>query len=215
MARAAGAVLYGRGRKEESELLVWLTVAVALLIGLGVELLAVGRTQTASAGPMRITYPTGWVTTREPGALFSAADLRRGGVAPPALSVRELPKDQVGTTVAGAQPTLAQVATTWSVQRGRTLTGYKVLDISPTTVIGREAVNVEYAYVTSGAALPGLSGAGAPALVRAVDTLVASGDGYAILTFSADSTDWDGVNSARFPRFRSLHDSILSGWQVP
>ena len=215
MARAAGAVLYGRGRKEESEWLVWLTVAVGLLIGLGIELFAVGRTQTASAGPMRVTYPAGWATTKEPGALFSAVDLRRGGAAPTTVSVRQLPKGQVGATATGGQSTLTEAATAWSVQRGRNLTGYKVLDISPTTVNGREAVNVEYAYVTSGGALPGLGGAGAPALVRAVDTLVTSGDGYAMLTFSADSTDWDRVHSAQFPRFRSLHDSILSGWQVP
>src|SRR5581483_6524649 len=126
------AVLYGRGRREESELLVWLTVAVALLIGIGIEIAALGRTQTATAGPMSVSYPATWATTKEPDTLASAADLRRGGPGGARVSVREVPKAELGR----GEISLADAATAWSVERGRKLTAYKVLSIEPTTVNG-------------------------------------------------------------------------------
>jgi hypothetical protein len=178
--------------------------------------MTVSRTQPANAGAMSLTYPATWAAANEDGALFAAADLRRGGAAPARISVREVPKAQLAPAInTGGEQTLTDAATAWSLQRGRNLTAYRVIGITPTTVNGREAVDVEYAYVSSGQGLAGMGGGGLPVLVRAADTVVASGDSYAILTFAADSAEWDRLNTGQFPRFRSVHDSILSSWRVP
>jgi hypothetical protein len=49
--------LPGRGRQEESELAVYLTVVVAIVIGLVVQWSVVGRVASVTAGGSTLSYP--------------------------------------------------------------------------------------------------------------------------------------------------------------
>ena len=200
--------LPGRGRHDEPEWTVLLTVAIALTLGLLLQGAVLGRTNTAeTASGIVLSYPASWVRTSEAGALITAADLNRGGPFGARVSVREVPKADlqgVGDSPAGA-------ATAWSLARGQNLVGYRVLGIEPGTANGREAANVEYAYLASAA-----QGAdGMPALMRAIDTLVAGGDRYYILTFAAEAHEFASLTSQQFPRFRSVRDDVLRSWRLP
>ncbi|HMO60245.1 MAG TPA: hypothetical protein PKC19_23075 [Roseiflexaceae bacterium] len=62
-----GTVTRPNWRTEEPEWVVWLTVILALLIGLGLRSAVVGRMQTVQAGPTTISYPANWVEDTEEG----------------------------------------------------------------------------------------------------------------------------------------------------
>lgn len=199
----------GRGRREESEWAVLATVALALLVGLILQGVALGRTATATAGTTTLSYPASWTRTSEGEAVFAAADLDRGGVFGARALVHEVPKKALSPR----GEALTEAATTWSLSRAQGLPGFRILQIKPTTLHGREAVNVEYAYLAeppSGS----LSGA-LPGLMRAIDTIVAGADRYHILTFAAESSDFHRHTSAQFPRFRDDHAALLRGWRLP
>jgi hypothetical protein len=101
--------------------------------------------------------------------------------------------------------TVADAATTWSIKRGNGLAGYRVLTIEPVQVNGRAAINVESAYLMEP---PRSQIAGTmPALMREVDTLVASGDQYMVLAFAAESSQFD--------RYSTLRSQLLGGWRTP
>lgn len=137
--------LPGRGRQEESELAVYLTVAIALVIGLFVQGTVVGRTQSVAMGSGTLSYPARWQRVVEDGALFAAADRDRGGPFGARVSVREIPKRDL---LPGAG-TLVDAATNWSLRRSQELVGARILSISEGTVNGREAATVDYAFLAS------------------------------------------------------------------
>jgi hypothetical protein len=199
-------------RVQEPQWVVYLTAAVALLIGLGLQFVATNQTQTGTGGDTSVAYPQSWVQTKEPGADFAAADLNNGGAYGARVSLRTIDKT---TLVSGrvlnqnpapsASDVLNAGATNWSLQRGTDLVGYRVLGLTKTTVQGHDAVNVESAYLMDsglGAATNGL-----PGLMHAVDTVVLSGDKFYILGFAAESSQFD--------RLSSVHDKLLSGWHIP
>ena len=196
-------------RREESEALVWLTVAVALLIGLGIANLVLGRTASAQAGGMTLAYPAAWVPSAAEGADFTAVDLRGGGIFGARVSMRSLPKALVLT--GQANPRAA--AQGWSLLRGQDLSAYRILDLDSRMLNGREAASLEYAYVAGGPL--GSASNTLPALMRAVDTLVESGDRYYILSFAAEANDFARLTDRRFPRFRNVLEDLLAGWRVP
>ena len=205
--------LPGRGRRGESEWAVWLTVAMALFIGLLVQGAALGRTQTASAGSTRLSYPASWVRTSEEGALFAAADLNHGGIFGARVSVREVPKRELLAEEGFGDGGPIDVATSWALLRAPALEGYRLLAIEEATVDGREAASVEYAYLAGSS--PGFATSALPALMRAIDTIVAGGEGHYVLSFAAESAEFPRLVGKQFPRFRSVHEEILKSWRLP
>jgi hypothetical protein len=83
--------------------------------------------------------------------------------------------------------------------------GYRVLGIEKTTVQGREAMRVESAYLLDSSL--GTSTNALPGLMHAVDTLVLSGDKFYILSYAAESSQFD--------RLRSTEDRLFSSWHIP
>ncbi len=199
--------LPGYGRQEESELAVYLTVAVGLLIGLAVQWSVVSRTETETAGSSMVSYPASWQRVTEEGALLAAADRGRGGFYGARVSLRETPKSEL-LPAGGA---LVEAATNWSLARSNELVGYRILGITEGTVNGREASMVEYAYLASS---PGGSADGAmPGLMHAIDTLVLNGETYQILTFAAETEDFTTMTTRRPPLFQNVYDRLLRSWQ--
>lgn len=196
------------GRRDESEWAVLLTVAVALVIGLVIQGLALGRMARATVGSNTLSYPASWVRTTENGALFAAADLNRGGLFGARVSVLEVPNQEILPNESGP----VDAGTAWSLARGAGLVGYRVLGIEERTVGGRPAARVEYAYLADS---PQGSASGAmPALMRAVDTVVAGDGRYHVLSFAAESGEFPRLVGGQFPRFRSVYEDVLASWRI-
>jgi hypothetical protein len=200
---------------EEPEWAVWLTVAVALIAGLLLQMAASGSSQTATANGTTLAFPSGWSQTKEEGADVAAMNVD-GGPFGERVSARQVPVASLVPTstrfIDPANPPsdidkLKQAATNWSLQRGKDLASYRVLSISdPIKVKGHDAVNVESAYVTESSSLGGSSGS-LPGVMHMVDTIVLSGDKFHILSFAAESS--------LFPTLKSTHDRLLDKWQLP
>lgn len=199
-------------RQDEPEWVVLATVAVALLLGLLLQLATLGQTETATASNVRLDYPATWVTGGERGALLSVADTAHGGPFGASASVRQVARTDL---VTDADATVYDAAIAWSLNDQVVQEGFRVVDVRQSSVNGREAAEVEYVYLSTGQT--GLTGAGGgiPRLMRAIDTVVASGDSYYVLTFVAPADEFDRLTTAQFPRFSSTFDSLRNGWQTP
>ena len=197
-----------RRRGEEPEAFVWLTVALALLLGWLVQGSVVNRTKTAEVGQSAVTYPASWSPVDEKDATFAAADLFGGGGYGARVSLYQVPKTTLlpGQQQGGQQQGgLVEAATQWSIQRGRDVSGYRVLGIRPVRLKGREAVNIDVAYVANppqGAAPNAM-----PGLMHAVHTLVPAGDQFYVLAFATESHE--------FARRTALHEKLLDSWRLP
>lgn len=195
--------LPGQGHSEEPEWVVWLTVAISLLLGWVLATSVTGRVinHTNIAGGS-LAVPASWVKTQEDGAAFAAADLRQGAFGS-RVSVRQVATADLIPN--RSDNNLQTAASNWSLLRSQQLEGYRILQIVPTTVKGRDAVLIEYAYLTDPP--EGMAGGVMPALMHALDTVVASGDQYSILTVAVDQISED--------QLETLNTQIQSGWQLP
>jgi hypothetical protein len=193
----------GEGRSEEPEWVVWLTVVICLLIGWVIATTVSGRTETVPDGAGgSITIPATWIKTKEAGALFAATDLNAGTYGS-RISVRQVSKADLLPPRSG--DTLEVAASNWTLIRSPELEGYRVLQIAPTTIQGRNAVAIEYAYLTDP---PQGGGTGVmPGLMHAIDTIVASGDGFVILTVATEQGDDTALEQ--------LLATAQAGWQIP
>ncbi len=192
----------GRGRTEEPEWTVWLTVLICLLIGWVITTTVTGQTDTAPIANGTIRYPANWVKTKEDGAIFAATDLSDGSYGA-RISVRQANKaDLVGPQ---GQDNLDNAASGWTLLRSQDLEGYRVLKIDQVKLQGRDAVAIEYAYLTDS---PEGQAAGVmPALMHAIDTVIASGDQYTILSVAVDQSGDDTL--------ADLNARIQAGSQLP
>jgi hypothetical protein len=174
-----------------------------LLIGWVIATTVSGRTETfADVAGGSLTIPATWVKTKEAGAVFAATDLNAGTYGT-RVSVRQASQADLLPQRSG--DTLEAAASNWILIRSPELEGYRVLEITPTTLQGRNAVTIEYAYLTDP---PQGGGTGVmPGLMHAVDTIVASGDGFVILTVATER----GNDTA----LEQLVATAQAGWQIP
>jgi hypothetical protein len=192
----------GTGRSEEPEWTVWLTVLICLVLGWVIMTTVVGRTQLNESAAGRLAYPASWVPTREEGATFAATDLDAGPYGS-RVSIRQVAKTDLITT--RSSDTLDTAAASWAVLRSRDLEGYRVLSITPTTVANRDAIAVEYAYVTNPP--EGAASGVIPAVMHGIDTVVASGEQFSILSTVVDQNSGDDL--------AALNARMLANWQAP
>lgn len=192
----------GRVLAPAPEWLVWATVALALLIGWWLQASVVGRSTTASLGASTFSYPATWTVSSADDTLFAVSD-PSGGVYGALARLRQLPRAELPLPV--SQSSLADVAASWSLLQGEGLEGYRMLNITPTTVQGREAMSVEYAYLSDPP--QGAVGGVMPGLMHAIDTLLVSNDQLFVLSVAVESREAD--------RLASLHEQFLAGWRVP
>jgi hypothetical protein len=185
---------------QEPEIIVWITVAAALILGFFLMFFTTGQTTTAdNAGGTTLSYPATWVPTNEPDAAFAVADLTGGGTFGDRVSVTQLPKSDLLPRQGGLQ----EAAANWSLGEQDKRVGYRSLGVETTTVSGKDAVQIESAYLMDSP----FGGSTMPALMHGYDTVVLSGDSFYILSFATSSSDNDHAKDA--------NDKLVSGWRVP
>ncbi len=194
-----GFALPGRGKGEEPEWTVLLTVAVALLLGTLLMATVSGASRGATVAGMTLSYPAKWSTLKEPGALFAARDLFAGAAAA-RVSVHEVP------TAENAEMGTATGA--WSVALAERHLGFHASATTRETLNGRAVTQVAYAYVLAQAG-------SAPVLMRGIDTIASAGGKWYALSFVAPSDRFDELATRRLPRFSSTFHDIVGSWRLP
>jgi len=96
-----------------------------------------------------------------------------------------------------SEATVDQVVTQLTLQRGQTLTAYRVLEQQKVTVFGRAAYEIGYVYVESN---PNLTHNQIPNIVRGLDYIFLNGDHAIVAAYWVDEKAFDS-DLGRFHRF--------------
>jgi hypothetical protein len=172
-----------------SELAVILLTVVALALGWWLKSSVENRGLAFSNDGITARTPIGWLVEK-PGGLevLQTTDRTASGFGTTYLIQKQAAQTQ-------AKP--ADVASLLTLDRGNTLTGYRVLDQRDVLVQGRSAVEIEYVYVESAA---NLTHAVIPAVVHGLDYVFVENGKAVIITYRADQSRYD-TDLARFNRF--------------
>src|SRR5215217_671734 len=125
--------------KQEPEIVVWITVAVALILGFFLMYFTSNQvTSTDNAGGTTLSYPSTWVPATEEGegAEFAVADLTGGGTFGDRVVVVKLPKSDLLPRQGGLQ----EAAANWTLDQQEARVGYRTLGLESTTVAGKPAI---------------------------------------------------------------------------
>ncbi|MEO8285616.1 MAG: hypothetical protein ABI670_04215 [Chloroflexota bacterium] len=198
-ANANAAVAPVRREEGEPEWMVWVTVAVALVLGFFLMWYITNQTTAASAGGTTLSYPATWVQTSESGAAFAVADLRNGGTFGDRAAVFELPKAELLPRDGGLQ----EAAANYTLAQQDARVGYRVLSVHSLTVQNRDAIQIESGYLLDSP----YGGTSMPALMHGIDTIVMSGDTFYVLSYATRAGDVDNATSA--------NDKLVNNWRLP
>jgi hypothetical protein len=169
------------------------------MLGFFLMYFVTNQTSTATAGTTTLSYPSTWVPATEKGAAFAVADTKDGGIFGDRVVVYKLAK----TDLLPGQGGLTEAAGNWSLRQQSDRVGYRSLTVKSTTVGGKDAVTIEAAYLMDSP----FGASSMPALMHSYATIVQSGDGFYVLTYSTANPDTD--------RARSMNDKLVSSWRVP
>jgi len=170
-----------------------LSVVLLTLLALGLGWLLKSSVENRSLaftnGNITARIPAGWLTLNPAGNEV--------------LHITDRTTSSFGTTYliqeeavpAGAQP--AQVAGLLTLERGNSLTAYRVLSQQEVQVQGRQAIEIEYVYVESAA---NLNNAVIPAVVHGQDYVFVNGSQAVIVSYRADRSVYE-IDLGRFYRF--------------
>jgi hypothetical protein len=172
-----------------AELSVVLLTLVALALGWllmsGVE----NRSQAFMSGNITARPPAGWLALNPGGnEILHVTDRTASG-----FGTTYLIQEQVFP----ADSQAGQIVGLLTLERGNSLTGYRVLRQQEVLVQGRKAVQIEYVYVESAA---NMNHAVIPAVVRGLDYVFVKGGQAVIVTYRADQSVFD-ADLGRFYRF--------------
>jgi hypothetical protein len=172
-----------------AEISVLLLTLVALAAGWLLKTNIENRSQAFTSGKISAQTPAGWLTFNPVGnEVLHVADRTAGGF---------------GTTYLIEQQTVAadtqagQITGMLTLERGNSLTGYRVLGQQEVLVQGHKASEIDYVYVESAA---NLSRAVMPAVVKAKDYVFVNGGQVVIVSYCADQSVFD-MDLGRFYRF--------------
>ena len=138
---------------------------------------------------VQLSVPAGWIQSEPGGEVL--------------VQVRERASSGFQTLYTlSRQPLTAEgglndVVSLLTIQYGQDLTAFRVLNQQAVTVDGREAYQVEYAYVESD---PNVARADLPVVVRGLDTIFLDGDKAFIASYRASEAEYEG-GLAAFYRF--------------
>jgi hypothetical protein len=183
------------GEEQRAVLWVILTALVGVLLALALKTTVEGRSTAFSAlgGDVSLQYPSAWVLGKaSEGTLLTVSDPRSPSSFSSLITVRTRPLAQ------GEQ--LIDAATSWALSQNRTLREFSDLGSEQTTLAGRPAIRLNYAYVA-----PVPAGAGRatlPVVARATNTLVIAGN--QVLIFGAAS------DANRYESYADLFQKMLS-----
>jgi hypothetical protein len=176
-----------------AEITVPLLTVVALLLGWGLKTAVEARSVPFEADGLTAQVPAGW--------------LRMTGGETEQLRVTDPASTGFGTTYliesrpVAAGTTAAQFTSLLTLQRGQTLTGYRVLDQQPVEVNGHAGYKLTFAYVESD---PDLTHTELPHVVRGVEFIFIAGDHAVLIAYRADEDNY----TADYARFRQFLNSV-------
>jgi hypothetical protein len=147
------------------------------------------RSRTFTNGSTTAQAPAGWLVLNPEGnEILHITDRTSAGFGTTYLI-------QVEAVPADAQA--SQVASLVTLERGNTLTGYRVLNQQEVIVQGRQAIQIDYVYVESA---DNLTHAVIPAVVHGLDYIFVNGGKAGIVSYRADKSVY-ATDLARFNRF--------------
>lgn len=174
--------------EQEPEWIVWALVIVMLFAGFLIKGSTEGKTEAFTGGGVSLSFPEAWSLSSPEGEgqLLKAADpLTSAGFATE-VQVWQLPVSSVGRNL----PFLEDVAFAWTNQRANGLESFTALNTTSSTVDGKPAISVEYAYIAAPSTAASL-----PAVVHAVDVLVQQGETLTVISFAAEAQAFDATAS--------------------
>jgi hypothetical protein len=172
-----------------AELSVVLLTLVALVAGWFLKSSIENRSLAFKSGSITAQVPTGWLAVN-PGTneVLHITDRTTSGFGTTYLiEVKAVPAD----TQAG------QIVSLVTLQRGNTLTGYRVLSQQDVLIQGRKATEIDYVYVESAA---NLNHAVIPAVVLGQDYIFIKSGQAVIVSYRADQSVY-ATDLGRFYRF--------------
>jgi hypothetical protein len=159
----------------------WLVVAitlVALAVGWGLKNYTENLTAVAEADGITLTYPANWVRGKADEGLIKLYDPNAASTVETSFTVRAEP--------AAADRQLNFLLNSHVLRLSQEKAQFAVLATDSTTLAGRPAIAVHYAYATTPRA--GLAVTAAmPVVVEALDTLVLEKGQLYAFTFAADA----------------------------
>jgi hypothetical protein len=191
----------GLFRAEEPEWLVWLLVVVMLGIGLLARTIVVNQTSTYNEGNVSVVYPLGWMALdkQDENELLNVGEPFDSSLFPARFALLQMPAAEISTNA----QSLGDFALKWSDRGSRDLLAYRVMEIEPIKVRGRDAVRVDFVYVAE----PALATPNSiPVVAHGSDVLIRNGDNITIARFVADSDAFDG--------FAPVWDRVLGSLEL-
>ena len=172
-----------------SDMAVILLTLAALLAGWLFMGSVQSRTLPFEAEGIQFSVPAGWIQS-EPGddVLVQVRERASSGFQT-SYSVSQQPLSADGG--------LNDVVSLLTIQYGQDLAAFRVLNQEAVTVDGRDAYQVEYAYVESD---PNVARADLPVVVRGLDTIFINGEKAIIASYRASEAGYEG-GLAAFYRF--------------
>ena len=172
-----------------AELSVVLLTLVVLVVGWLLKTSVENRSQAFQSGNITAQTPAGWLAFNPGGnELLHVTDRTSSGFGTTYLIQEE-------AVPADAQP--GQIVGLLTLERGNSLTGYRVLNQQEVLVQGRKAIEIDYVYVES---VANMTHAVIPAVVRGQDYVFVNGGRAVIVTYRADQSVFD-TDLGRFYRF--------------
>lgn len=174
--------------ERRANLLVIVTVLVALVAGWVLMTVITGRTGVYRSDQLTFHYPATWLVGEDDeGHLMLWDPNARSQVFSNRVVVINEPAPTGG--LPGSSP-LAEAATTWTLRRSRILDSFRNLATEEGyTVAGLPAIRMDYAYVADPSATLGRPGI--PVVVRGSDLIVLSDDRLIVLSGQARASDWE------------------------
>jgi hypothetical protein len=183
-----------------TEWLVIGLVILALVAGWILKVSIQGQTATFASETLSVRYPVDWLLGKDEKALFTVTDSDSLSTFKTTFSacvepLGETEEQEYVFKVEGVDASvkpLGQVtglnaaANRLVMRRNKELKEYNVLSARETTLMGQEALAIEYAFVDSPRAGWAAS-ASLPVVVQAVDTDTVKGDQVYIFTYAADA----------------------------
>ena len=186
------------GEEQRLNILIIITLIVALLIGWVIKTNIEGRTRslTALGGALTVRYPETWVTgqSTDETTLLTVSDPRSAAAINPTFTVQAIPMPQ--------NQRLLDVATNWALSQSRVLREFQDLGTEQTFVNGLMAVQLNYAYIANPPVGSGPSVL--PIVAHANTTLVAYGDQLLIFSAVSDANLYDEYG----PRLAKIMASV-------
>jgi hypothetical protein len=172
-----------------AELSVVILTIIALLAGWLLKSSVENRSLAFKSGSISAQTPVGWLSLKPGGnEILHVTDRTASGFGTTYL---------IQTEAIPSDATPGQVAGLLTLERGNSLTAYRVLDQQEVLVQGRKAIQLDYVYVESAA---NLTHAVIPAVVRGVDYVFVNGSQAVIVSYRADKSVFD-TDLGRFYRF--------------